>query len=290
MASAETIERRRILFLISPVSLWLIVFFILPISILFVYSFWRYVPGEGMQPAFILDNYVKFVGDWYYRKVLYRTLWLGFQVTFFSLVLGFPIAFTLARVSPKMRGILYVLVLAPLLTSAVVRTFGWMLLLGTNGFVNRCLIAIGLVDNPIKFMYTQTAVVIALTEVMMPFMILSLESVLHNIDRSLYEAARNLGSNAIRVFFTITLPLSVPGIAAGSILVFSLGISAFVTPSLVGGPPIPVMPTVIYDQTLDLINWPFGSAISFTLLLIILGLLYVYVRFLRLGKLADILR
>ena len=290
MATAEIREKRRIFFLVSPVSLWLIAFFILPISILFVYSFWRYVPGEAMQPALILDNYTKFLGDSYYRKVLYTTLWLGFQVTFFSLVLGFPVAFTLAKASPKMRGILYVLVLAPLLTSAVVRTFGWMILLGTNGFVNRCLIAIGLIRDPIKFMYTPTAIVIALTEVLMPFMILSLESVLHNIDKSLYEAARNLGSNAIRVFFTITLPLCVPGIAAGSILVFSLAISAFVTPSLMGGPPIPVMPTVIYDQALDLINWPFGSAISFTLLLIILSLLYVYVRFLRLGRLADILR
>ena len=290
MATAERREKRRILLLVSPVSLWLIIFFVLPISILFVYGFWRYVPGGAMQPTFILENYAKFLGDWYYREVLYKTLWMGFQVTFFSLVLGFPLAFMLARASPKMRGILYVLVLSPLLTSAVVRTFGWMILLGTNGFVNRCLIGIGLVEQPVKFMYTPAAVIIALTEVLMPFMVLSLESVLHNIDRSLYEAARNLGSNAIRIFFTITLPLCVPGIAAGSILVFSLAISALVTPSLMGGPPNPVMPTVIYDQALDLINWPFGSAISFTLLFIILVLLYTYMRFLRLGKLAEILR
>ena len=164
-----------------------------------------------------------------------------------------------------------------------------MILFGTNGFVNRCLIGMGLVTNPVKFMYTSTAIVIALTEVLLPFMVFSLEAILHNIDRSLYEAARNLGSNTLKVFFTITLPLSVPGIAAGSILVFSLAISAFVTPSLMGGPPNPVMATVIYDQALNLINWPFGGAISFTLLLIITIILYVYVKLLRLGKLADIL-
>jgi len=151
------------------------------------------------------------------------------------------------------------------------------------------MIALGIVRNPVNFMYTPTAIVIALTEVLLPFMVFSLEANLHNIDRSLYEAARNLGSNAIKVFFTITLPLSVPGIAAGSILVFSLAISAFVTPSLMGGPANPVMSTVIYDQALNLFNWPFGAAISFTLLLVITAILYVYVRFLRLGKLADIL-
>jgi putative spermidine/putrescine transport system permease protein len=257
---------------------------------LFVYSFWRYVPGEGMQPAFILENYVKFLGDRYCLKVLYGTLFLGFQVTLLSLMLGFPVAIMLSRARPTVRGLLYVLVLAPLLTSAVVRTFGWMILLGDKGFVNTCIIAMGLVENPIKFMYTHRATVIGLTEVLMPFMIFSLESVLHNIDRSLYEAARNLGSNVIRIFLTITVPLSVPGIAAGSILVFSLAISAYVTPSLMGGPPNPVMSTMIYDQAFDLMNWPFGSAISFSLLMIILVILYVYMKVLRLGKLAEILR
>lgn len=289
MATAETKEKRLILSLISPASSWLIFFFILPLCILFVYSFWRFVPGEAMQPAFILDNYARFVTDWYYVKVFARTLWIGLQVTFFSLLLGFPLAFTLVRSKASVRGILYILILSPLLTSAVVRTLGWMILLGTNGFINRSLISLGLVSEPVRFMYTPTATVIALTEVLLPFMVFSLEANLHNIDRSLYEAARNLGSNTLKVFFTITLPLSVPGIAAGSILVLSLAISAFVTPSLMGGPSSPVMSTVVYDQALNLINWPFGGAISFTLLLIIMIILYVYVRLLRLGKLADIL-
>jgi putative spermidine/putrescine transport system permease protein len=289
MATAETREKRLILLLVSPVSLWLLCFFIFPLGILFVYSFWRFVPGGAMQPALILDNYFRFAKDWYYLKVFGQTLWIGLWVTFLSLLLSFPLAFVLVRARTSVRGILYILVLSPLLTSAVVRTFGWMILLGNSGFVNRCLIAAGLVHDPIKFMYTPTAIVIALTEVLLPFMVFSLEGILHNIDKSLYEAARNLGSNAVKVFFTITLPLSVPGIAAGSILVFSLAISAFVTPSLMGGPANPVMSTVIYDQALNLINWPFGAAISFALLLIITVILYAYVKLLRLGKLADIL-
>ena len=289
MASARTSKNHLILLLISPASLWLIAFFILPVSILFVYSFWRYVPGEALQPALILENYIKCF-DWYFLKVLFRSLYLSIGTTVLTLILGYPIAFTLARAKPKMRGTLYVLVLAPLLTSAVVRTFGWMILFGRKGFINNCLIALGLVQDPIKIMYTDLATVIALTEVLMPFMIFSLESVLHNIDTSLYEAAQNLGAHAVRIFFTITLPLCVPGVAAGSILVFSLAISAYVTPALMGGPSHPVMPTLIYDQALNLFNWPFGAAISFVLLGIMLGILYLYIRVLRLGKLADILR
>jgi len=289
MASARTSKNHLILLLISPASLWLIAFFILPVSILFVYSFWRYVPGEALQPALILENYIKCF-DWYFLKVLFRSLYLSIGTTVLTLILGYPIAFTLARAKPKMRGTLYVLVLAPLLTSAVVRTFGWMILFGRKGFINNCLVALGLVQEPIKFMYTDLATVIALTEVLMPFMIFSLESVLHNIDTSLYEAAQNLGTHAVRIFFTITLPLCVPGVAAGSILVFSLAISAYVTPALMGGPSHPVMPTLIYDQALNLFNWPFGAAISFVLLSIMLGILYLYIRVLRLGKLADILR
>jgi len=141
VATAETRERRLIFSLISPASFWLILFFILPLSILFVYSFWRFVLGGAMVPAFILDNYTRFVTDWYYAKVFGRTLWIGLQTTFFSILLGFPLAFMLVRVRASLRGILYILVLSPLLTSAVVRTFGWMILLGNNGFVNRSLIA-----------------------------------------------------------------------------------------------------------------------------------------------------
>lgn len=289
MASAETRNTRLILFLVSPATLWLIAFFILPVSILFVYSFWRYVPGEAMQPAVVLENYVKCF-DLYHLKVLFRSLYVSISTTILTLILGYPLAFTLSRAKPKTRGFLYVLVLAPLLTSAVVRTFGWMILLGRKGFINNCLVALGLVEDPIKFMYTDLATVIALTEVLMPFMIFSLESVLHNIDTSLYEAARNLGAHAVKIFFTINLPLCVPGIAAGSILVFSLAISAYVTPALMGGPSHPVMPTLIYDQALNLFNWPLGSAISFMLLGIMLLILYLYIRVLRLGKLADILR
>ena len=289
MATAETRKNRLIILLVSPASLWLIAFFVLPVSILFIYSFWKYVPGEAMQPALVLENYLKCF-DWYHLKVLFRSLYVSIGTTILTLVLGWPIAVVLAHAKPRTRGVLYVLVLAPLLTSAVVRTFGWMILLGRKGFINNCLIALGLIEDPIKFMYTDFATVIALTEVLMPFMIFSLESVLHNIDASLYEAAKNLGAHAVRIFFTITVPLCVPGIAAGSILVFSLAISAYVTPALMGGPSHPVMPTLIYDQALNLFNWPLGAAISFVLLSIMLWILYLYIRVLRLGKLADILR
>jgi putative spermidine/putrescine transport system permease protein len=166
----------------------------------------------------------------------------------------------------------YVLVLLPLLTSAVVRTFGWMILLANNGIINRSMMDLGLTDSPTRLMYGMPGVVIALVEVLLPFMILALDAALINIPPSLYEAARNLGAGRMRVFVSVTLPLALPGIVSGSVLVFTLAVSAFVTPSLIGGPRVPVMSTLIYQQGMSLLNWPFGAAIGFTMLATILTL------------------
>jgi len=153
-----------------------------------------------------------------------------------------------------------------LLTSAVVRTFGWMILLANNGIFNKSLINVGIINSPIRLMYNELGIIIALAEVLLPFMILALDAALLNIDKQLYDAARNLGAGAVRIFWQVTLPLSMPGIISGSILVFSLAISAYVTPALIGGPRVPVMSTTIYQQGIALLNWPFGAAIAFILL------------------------
>jgi len=252
--------------LLTPGIGWLLLFMIAPLGVLAVISFKAYQPGRGIIDVWQVANYTKFLTDPFYLSVLWSTLATGACVTLLTLLLGFPLAYALAHSRGWKRSALYFGVLMPLLTSAVVRTFGWMILLGNNGFINRTLLQAGLIDHPIRLMYNLSGVIIALTEVLLPFMVLALDAALLNIDPFVVEAARNVGGRRARVFFRITLPLSLPGIVSGSILVFSLSISAFVTPSLIGGAQVKLMPTVIYQQAMALLDWPFGAAIAFIML------------------------
>jgi putative spermidine/putrescine transport system permease protein len=258
--------------LLAPNVLWLALFMVGPIVMLGTISLHGYQAGKGILDNWTLENYATFLGDEFYRDILWRTLALGAMTTVGCLLLGFPLAFLLSRLRGVRRSILYFVLLLPLLTSAVVRTFGWMILLGNNGFINRTLIEVGLIDDPIRMMYSMTGIVIALVEVLLPFMVLALDAALLNIDSHLYEAAQNLGARRTRIFLRITLPLALPGIVSGSVLVFTLAVSAFVTPSLIGGPRVKLMATLIYQQSMGLLNWPFGGAIAFVMLFTILAL------------------
>ena len=262
------------LLLLAPNLVWIGLFMAGALVVLATMSFRGYEPGgRGILPTWELTHYTAFLTDPFFRDILWRSLGMAAQVTLWCLVLGFPLAYMLSRLRGLPRALLYFTVLLPLLTSAVVRTFGWMILLSNNGFLNKSLIGLGLAEAPIPMMYRMTGIVIALVEVLLPFMILALDAALLNIDRHLYEAARNLGAGAVRIFLQITLPLSLPGIVSGSVLVFILAISAFVTPALIGGPRIPVMSTLIYQQGIALLNWPFGAAISFAMLFTLIILL-----------------
>jgi putative spermidine/putrescine transport system permease protein len=258
--------------LLGPNLLWLALFLVGPLGLMLAISFRGYRAGVGMLPTWEIGHYARFLGDPFYRGILWTTLGLGLQVTLWSLLLGYPLAYALSRRRGLSRSLLYFAVLLPLLTSAVVRTFGWMILLANNGFINRALQGLGLTDAPVRMMYQMSGVVIALVEVLLPFMVLAIDAALLNIDPSLGEAARNLGAGRVRTFLAVTLPLSLPGILSGAVLVFTLTISAFVTPSLIGGPKIKVMPTLIYEQGVSLLNWPFGAAIAFVMLFVILAL------------------
>jgi putative spermidine/putrescine transport system permease protein len=260
--------------LITPNLLWIALFLAGALAVLATISFRGYeAGGRGILRTWELTNYVAFLTDPYYLDILWRSLGMAAQVTIWCLVLGFPIAYGLSRLRGWARAALYFAVLLPLLTGAVVRTFGWMILLANNGFLNKSLMALGITEAPIQMMYRMSGIVIALVEVLLPFMILALDAALLNIDRQLYDAARNLGAGAVRTFLQVTLPLSMPGIVSGSVLVFTLAISAFVTPALIGGPRIPVMSTLIHQQGIALLNWPFGAAISFIMLFTLVFLL-----------------
>lgn len=259
--------------LLAPSVLLLLVAFLVPVGMMVPTSFRSYVPLVGITRGFTAGHYVKLVTDLYYLEIIGRTLALGFTVTLFTLVIGYPVAFFLARSRSRWRSWLTILVVFPLLLNLVVRTFGWIALLAQNGLVNQALRALGLVDAPVKLLFNFAGLLIGMTHIFLPFMVLVLIGAIQNIPRDVEDAARVLGASWGATFVRVTLPLSAPGILSGSILVFVLAISALVTPRLLGGPTYRVMSTLIYDEFLERLNWPAGSAQALLLTVMVLALI-----------------
>jgi putative spermidine/putrescine transport system permease protein len=217
------------LWLAGPLVLLLGLYFLLPLALLLSQSVRPLVVGQPVPSGLTLANYVRFLGDPFYLGTLRATLVLGTSVTVLAVVLGYPVAWGLARGGRRWRTLLRLCVVAPLLVSVVIRTYGWIVLLANNGVVNQALLWLRLVDEPVKFMFTFTGVTIGLVHFALPVAILSLVGVIEAVDPALEEAARSLGAGAGQTFLRITLPLTLPGIAAGSMLVFALTVAAFVT-------------------------------------------------------------
>jgi putative spermidine/putrescine transport system permease protein len=270
------IRARHGLMLLAPLALVLTGFFLLPVLMMLPTSFREYVPGVGLAPGvWTLENYVRIVTDDYYREVIWRTLGLGSFVTLACLLLGYPLAYLIARGPERWRVPLILLVVFPMLLNLVVRSFGWIALLANRGLVNNLLIQLGLIATPLKLMFNLTGLMIGLTHIYLPFMVLMLVAAIRNVPRDVEAAAATLGSSRMHVFASVTLPLSAPGILAGSILVFVLTISALVTPRMLGGPTYKVMATLIYDEFMQLLDWPSGSALSFALTAMAVGVIWL---------------
>ena len=251
--------------LIAPAAILLVVFMGLPYLNIAVMSF--RVPGVG-QPygvGFTLANYAKFFGDWFLLSQMVNTLLIGAVTTLACLILGFPVAWQLARGGARWRAIGYGLVLSPLLVGIVIRSYGWTILLGNNGLFNRTLMNAGLIERPLPLMYNTLGIVIALVHVFLPFMILPIMSAIQGIDPSLESAARSLGGSRAISFRRIVLPLALPGIQAGCILVFVLSLSPYVTPSLIGAMRVKTVSVTVVDALIDTFQWPFGSALALIL-------------------------
>lgn len=264
------------LMLIAPLALVLAGFFLVPVLMLLPTSFREYAPGSGVTPGvWTLENYSRIVTDDYYLEVIWRTLGLGLFVTLACLLLGYPLAYLIARGPQRWRVPLILLVIFPMMLNLVVRSFGWIALLTNRGLVNNLLIDLGLISTPLKLMFNLTGLMIGLTHIYLPFMALMLVAAIQNVPRDVESAAATLGSSRLHVFTSVTLPLSAPGILAGSILVFVLTISALVTPRMLGGPTYKVMATLIYDEYMQLLDWPSGSALSFTLTLMAVGVIWL---------------
>ncbi|MBU7318025.1 ABC transporter permease [Paenibacillus oleatilyticus] len=246
--------------------------FLLPMLYIFLLSL------EGKQGQFTLENYTIFFKDPYYLQILWRTVKMGLLSVLACLVLGYPVAMFMAQTSGKLRGIITFLIISPHLISVVIRNFGWVVILGEKGWINSTLLKLGLIDTPLKLLYNQLGVVIGLTDSLIVYMILAIATSLYQIDGSLYKAAGILGAGKVRTFFTVTLPLTLPGIVAGTTLVFSLSMSAFVTPALMGGTSVKVLPVIAYEKIMAQLNWPLGAALSFLLLGSTIALVSLFTR------------
>ena len=253
--------------LLAPSLITIALLLGVPLLLLLRYSLNRFVPGEFMVQALTLENYVKFFSDPYYRDILWRTVYVGFVSTLASVVLGFLPAYHIARIqSQRIKSLWIIVIILPLLMGNAVRVAGWLVVLGDRGLVNTALAKIGLTHAPIQLLYTETAVLIGTISVLLPYMIITLQSVIESIDPSLEEAARGMGASHSRVFTRVLLPLAMPGILVGSVLCFILAMNAYATPLLIGGPTFHMMAPAVYTQISQANNWPFGAALAFVLM------------------------
>ncbi|MEW6262440.1 MAG: ABC transporter permease [Thermodesulfobacteriota bacterium] len=266
------------IYLILPTLALLVIFFVAPLFSLFWSSIHVYVPGEGLKDVFTIAHYAKFVGDSFYLSVMFETLALGVGVTLATLILGYPLAYFVARTESRRRGLYLGLIIFPLFLNIVVRSFAWIVLLANRGLINDSLIQLGLVERPLRLLYNYFGVVVGMTHVFLPFMVLAVATTIQNINRDLEDAARSLGANRFQTFLRVTLPLSLPGVVAGSLLVFLQGITAFVTPRLLGGVTVKVISNLIYQEFMVTANWSFGAAMGFILLFATLILIVGYFR------------
>ncbi|MGE3145993.1 MAG: ABC transporter permease [Pseudorhodoplanes sp.] len=264
--------------LVAPTLLYLAVFLLVPYINIVIMSFRRPARVGAYEPGFTLNNYLTALTDGYYLSVLGETLWIGAVTAAVCLVVGFPVAYNLARGNPRWTGFLYTLVLSPLLVGVVVRTFGWLIILSGNGVANRFLRDIGLTDAPLRLMNNQFGVIVGLVHVMLPLMILPLLSSLQSVNPALELAARSLGASRWTAFRRVTLPMCMPGIQAGTILVFVLAVSAYVTPIMLGGAQVRTMPVLIVQQLIDNFRWPFGAALALILAVSVATIVFVYAR------------
>lgn len=282
MATDSTPMRRRDRFqltlLVGPTALYLLFFFVIPLGIIFVYSFLKRGVYGQLIWEFNLQNYVRVV-DPLYLQIFWRSTVLATASTVGSLLLAYPFAYYIARrESARTRNLLLVLVMIPFWTNFLIRTYAWRVILGTDGPINATLRWIGLIDEPLTLLFTDGAVLIGLIYGYLPFMVLPLYAAIERIDFSLMEAAADLYANGWQAFRKVLLPLSMPGVIAGCILVFIPSLGAFVTPDLLGGAKTVMIGNLIQGQFLTARDWPFGSAISMLLMVAVLGATLIYFR------------
>lgn len=282
MSLSRAAQRRLLLWaLLLPMVVVNFVTFILPMLRLGMISFIEARPGGVLTDVFTFGNYIDFFRDPFSYKLIWNSLRMSLIVTLGTLVAAYPIALFLYRVNPVWRNILFVITISPLLVSAVVRTYGWMVLLGNKGLINGLLMSAGLIDGPIRLMNNELGVYIGLIEIMIPYMALALIAGFGRLDPVYEEAAAMLGANAFTRFYRIIVPLTMPGILLGCLLVFVLSVSSFITPKLLGGGRVFLLATEVYDQAIVRLEWTQAASTSVIVLLIFGLAMMLYTRIAR---------
>lgn len=277
---AAPVPRRRrnlVFLLVAPTLGLLIAFLLLPYLNMVVMSLRMPSTSQVFAPGYTIQNYQEalFDPDFYYLRILWDTMVLGVVTTAICLALGYPVAYHLARSRSRLKTVLYAFVLSPLLVGVVVRCYGWIIILANNeGLINQTLRQMGLIETYIPLMYNTFGVSVGLVHIFLPFMILPILGAIQSIDPALEEAAQSLGASRLKTMLRVVFPLSLPGVQAGTVLVFVLTISSYVIPILLGGFNVMIMPTLVVQQLLDAMLWPFGAALAF--ILAISGAIVVY--------------
>lgn len=256
--------------LLVPVLLFLGVFLVLPLVLLLLLSFRDVDAMMNTLDTYSFSQYVEVFSSDIYLKIIGITLWTALKTTVLCLVMAYPAAYLLVKApTGRLRALFYILLVSPLLTSVVIRTFSWIVLLSQNGIVNEALISLKLIEKPLPLLWNMNAVIIAYVQVMLPFAVLPLAGSLSEMKPDLKFASMSLGAGRLRTFFFVTLPMTVPGLLTGAMIVFSLSAGSYITPLLVGGRMQPLLPLSIYQQVMQVFHLPLAAAMSITLLAVV---------------------
>ena len=271
----EVYRKNKFLLIFLPALLLVIVFFFIPILTLLRVSFYEFTGMGVFRPAFSFEWYIKFLTDPFYVRIILFTLKIAFLVTFIAIVAGYPVAYYVARASGVKKIICLLLIIVPLWTNLIVRIYGWFVILGSEGFINTFLISFGIIDDPLSMLFSSFSVVVGLLDVVFPWVLLILISVMEGIDWSLIEAARDLGASRFQSFYEVTFKISIPGVAVAGLFAFVWAMGEYAVPSLLGSSALRTISIEAADQILSVLNWPFGASIAFTLFTITVIVLIV---------------
>ncbi|CAN7363007.1 ABC transporter permease [Rhizobium sp. LjRoot254] len=263
--------------LASPAIAWLVAFMVLPCVLILVYAFFERGMFGGIEYNFTLDNFKRVV-DPLYAKIFLNSAWIALTATFFAIMIGYPAAYAIAKAPRRWQPILLFFAVLPFWSNYLIRTYAWIVLLNREGLFNNLLRALGYTGEPLSMLYTEGAVITGLVYNYLPFVILAIYSTLSRLNPELMEASRDLGAGAVRTFVRVTLPLTLPGVAAGGVFVFVLSIGNFVTPALLGGGRFQMIGNLVYDQFLTANDWPFGAALGMALIAVMIILLMIQAR------------
>lgn len=270
--------------LLSPTLLAYLFLLVIPVAFVAVYSFWlRSASGLASQ-EWSLVNWLDVLSDRFYWVILWQTFRIAIFSTIICALLAYPVAYFLVRSKIQNKSFLILLLLLPFWISYIIRTLSWINILGAEGVLNTVLLLLGLINQPLRMLYNEASVILGLVHYLLPFMILNIYVVLDGVDKNIEDSAASLGATPWKVFLEVTLPLSLPGLAAGSLLCFVLGAGTYVTPMVLGGPQNAMFAQLIYDTIIIQLDWPLGAALSILLLILLTSIVAIYNRYIGLNQ------